>query len=334
MKSKESNNRPSRRQLLRQAPALTAAAVLVAQNGIGQTSGQNQPAPLPPATGRLQGKTAVITGAARGIGRSIAVAFAREGATIMGIDLVGPVSATVEYPAATPADLTETGRLVQAQGGRFIAVTADTRDRLALKAAAKQAERDLKHVDILVANAGIQVLASLLKMTDDQWDDNIQVNLTGMANTVRAFAPMMAERKQGSIIVTASGQGKKGFQNGSAYSASKWGTLGFMKSVALELGQYQVRVNALVPGLIATPMTLHEGRYKAIYEDYRPDPAPAHVTKEQAAQLRSGSTPMKLAWLSPDDMAPIVVFLGSDESRHVSGASFDIDAGDSGLFTA
>jgi NAD(P)-dependent dehydrogenase (short-subunit alcohol dehydrogenase family) len=171
---------------------------------------------------RLAGKTAVITGAARGIGRAIALAYAREGAAIMGIDKATEVSHTTSYRAATPDDLAETQRLVEAEGGRFISVALDIRDLAALRAAAQQAKTELGQVDILVANAGIQVFAPLLDMTDDQWHDVIDTNLTGTANTVRAFAPLMAEREQGSIIVTASGQGKKGFRHGSSYAASKW----------------------------------------------------------------------------------------------------------------
>jgi NAD(P)-dependent dehydrogenase (short-subunit alcohol dehydrogenase family) len=282
---------------------------------------------------RLQGKVAVITGAARGIGRSIAVAYAREGAAVMGIDIAAPPSAATAYQAATPADLAETQRLVEAEGGRFLAHTLDIRDLGALREAAELAARELGPVDVLVANAGIQVFAPLLEMDDAHWHDVIDTNLTGTANTVRAFAPAMAARRRGAIIVTASGQGKKGFRHGSSYAASKWGIIGFMKSAAIDLGQYGITVNALVPGLIATAMTLNETRLKEAYLDYKTDP-PAGITPEQAALVREQHTAMRLPWLSPDDMAPIVVFLGSDEARRISGASFDVDAGDSAQFTA
>ncbi|RZK48835.1 MAG: SDR family NAD(P)-dependent oxidoreductase, partial [Hymenobacter sp.] len=140
---------------------------------------------------RLQGKVAVITGVARGIGRAIAVAYAREGAAIMGIDKAAAVSPTTAYPVATPADLAETQRLVETEGGRFIAHQLDTRDLPALRAAAERAAQELGPVDILVANAGIQVFAPLLEMSDAQWHDVLDTNLTGTANTVRAFAPAM-----------------------------------------------------------------------------------------------------------------------------------------------
>lgn len=251
----------------------------------------------------------------------------------MGIDIAAEASAATAYRPATPDDLAETQRLVEAEGGRFIAVALDTRDLPALRVAAERARDELGQVDILVANAGIQVFAPLLEMTDDQWHDVIDVNLTGTANTVRAFAPLMAERQQGSIILTASGQGKKGFRHGSSYAASKWGIIGFMKSAALDLGPKQIRVNALVPGLIATDMTMNETRLTEAYQDYRSDP-PADLSLEEVAQVRGQRTAMRLPWLDPEDMAPTAVFLGSDEAHHISGASFDVDAGDSALFTA
>ncbi|WP_217278702.1 SDR family NAD(P)-dependent oxidoreductase [Hymenobacter sp. BRD67] len=251
----------------------------------------------------------------------------------MGIDLAAEVSHTTDYPAATPADLAETQRLVEAEGGRFVPVTLDIRNVEALRAAARQAQEIFGKIDILVANAGIQVFRPLLAMTDDHWHDVIDTNLTGTANTVRAFAPLMAERNQGSIIVTASGQGKKGFRHGSSYAASKWGIIGFMKSAAIDLGQHHITVNALVPGLIATAMTMNDTRLREAYQDYRSDP-PEHLTTEEVAKVRGQRTAMRLPWLAPEDLAPMAVFLASDEARHISGASFDVDAGDSALFTA
>ncbi|GAA4498672.1 SDR family NAD(P)-dependent oxidoreductase [Hymenobacter ginsengisoli] len=297
------------------------------------TSPSPHTAPHVSAPGRLAGKKAVVTGAARGIGRAIAVAFAREGADVLGIDIAGPASARTQYPAASPGDLDETARLVRALGRQFVAVTADIRSLAAMREAAAQATRELGQVDILVANAGIQVFAPLLEMDDAHWHDVIDTNLTGTANTVRAFAPLMAARKRGRIIITASGQGKKGFRHGSSYAASKWGLIGFMKSAALDLGEHNITVNALVPGLIDTPMTHNETRWTEAVKDYVKNP-PTPVTEQLAAQVRAEHTPLQLPWLQPEDMAPMVVFLASDEASRISGATFDVDGGDSAQFTA
>src|SRR6204780_1221092 len=212
-------------------------------------------------SGRLSGKAAIVTGAARGIGRATAVAFAREGADVMGIDIAGPVSSTLEVAPATAEDLAETGRMVEAAGARWREARLDQRDLPALRAAADEAYTAFGRLDILFANAGIQTFKPILDWQDADWRDTIDVNLTGTCNAIRAVAPHLVENGGGRIIVTSSTQGRHGTKYGAAYSASKWGIIGLMKSAALELGAHNITVNAVVPGLIDTPLTRHEDRY-------------------------------------------------------------------------
>jgi SDR family mycofactocin-dependent oxidoreductase len=281
----------------------------------------------------LTGKCAVITGAARGIGRAIAVALATAGADIMGIDICDVASPDVIYNPATEAELNETGRQVKELKRRFIAFKADTRDIEALRAAAEQAHNEFGKIDILVADAGIQVYSSLADMTDRQWKDVIDVNLTGTANTIRAFVPYMILKKSGRIILIASGQGRHGMRDGSAYSASKWGVIGLLKSVALELGEHQITINTVEPGLVDTAMTRNPGRWKEALKEAG-KPVTHEPSEEEVIDARIPTSVMKIPWMQPEDVAPAVVFLATDAAYRITGATYDVTAGDSAKYTA
>ena len=216
---------------------------------------------------RLRNKVTVVTGAARGIGRAAAVALAREGADVAGIDINAPVDPRLGVKPATPEDFRETERLVRAAGRRWLGITLDQRDLPSLRNAAKRIGREFGGIDIVFANAGIQAFKPLLEMEDADWHTQIDVNLTGTANVIRAFAPHLVKRGGGRIVVTSSTQGRHGTKNGAAYSASKWGIIGLMKSAALELGAYGIAVNAVIPGLIDTPLTRHEERFAQVLEE-------------------------------------------------------------------
>lgn len=278
--------------------------------------------------GRLAGKVAIITGAARGIGRAVALAFAREGAAVVGIDIGGSVTPTIEVEPATADELAETGRLVEAAGGGWLAETLDQRDIGALRAAAARAVSRFGGIDILFANAGIQAFKPLLDMEDADWHDQIDVNLNGTANALRAVAPHIVERGGGRIILTSSTQGRHGTKYGSSYSASKWGILGLMKSAALELGEHGITVNAVVPGLIDTPLTRHRQRYAQAVDDLDSG-KPTQALEADAEAKLLAKTPLGVPWIAPEDVAPVVVFLASDEARMVSGAAYDVTGGDS-----
>ncbi|MGT2479064.1 SDR family NAD(P)-dependent oxidoreductase (plasmid) [Methylobacterium oryzae CBMB20] len=284
---------------------------------------------------RLDGKVAVVTGAARGIGRASAAALAQAGADVVGIDIAGPVSSIMEAAKATPDELADTGRMVEAAGRRWLGLTADQRDIGALRNAADRIVQALGGIDILFANAGIQAFKPLLKMEDADWHDQIDVNLTGTANAIRAFAPHIVARGGGRIIVTSSTQGQHGTLNGSAYSASKWGIIGLMKSAALELGKHRITVNAVIPGLIDTPLTRHEERYTQALQVANKALSGNEAEDEEAAKAAlAGKSPLGVPWIDPDDVAPAVVFLASDAARMVSGTSYAVTAGDSANVTA
>jgi NAD(P)-dependent dehydrogenase (short-subunit alcohol dehydrogenase family) len=283
---------------------------------------------------KLKGKIAVITGAARGIGRSAALALAQEGADIVGIDICAQVCKRSGVKPSTPEDLQETGRLVEKAGSRWQSFIIDQRDLPMLRKAAEQIEKTWGGIDILFSNAGIQEFWPLLEMEDVDWHTQIDVNLSGTANVIRAIAPHFVKRGGGRIIVTSSTQGRHGMKYGAAYSASKWGIIGLMKSAALELGPYNITVNAVVPGLIDTALTRHEERYAQVIEDAGRQPTGTSEDEETARKILIAKSPLGVPWIAPEDIAAVVVFLASDAARMVSGATYDVTAGDSAHYNA
>ena len=210
---------------------------------------------------------------------------------------------------------------------------ADIRDMPAMKAAVERAVKDFGKLDIAVANAAIQIYGSLAEMSDDNWKNVIDVNLTGTANTLRAVIPHMLSNKSGRIVIIASGQGRHGFKNGSAYSASKWGVIGLMKSAAWEVGKDGITVNCVEPGLTDTPMTRNPGRWKGALKEGGKGPK-ENPTEQDVIAARLPQAVMGIPWMQPDDVAPAVVFLCTDAANRVSGATYDATAGDSVKYTA
>jgi NAD(P)-dependent dehydrogenase (short-subunit alcohol dehydrogenase family) len=322
--------------------AVLAAPAVLAQSkrtDDGPETLNGQPMPEPPAersagpvrAGRgssLKDKVTVVTGAARGIGRAIAVEFAANGADVVVIDIAGPVSSASDAAPASPEELAETVRQIKAWGRRAESIRADIRNIDALRKAADTIERDFGKIDVVVANAAIQRWKPLLEMEDADWKDTIENNLTGTANTIRAFAPKLVARRRGRIIVLSSMQGKHGTKDAASYSASKWGILGLMKSAALELGEYNVTVNAVIPGLVDTALTRYNKRLiESMGESgHKPSGSP---TPQQAWDVRAPTVALQVGWLQPDDISPVAVFLASDAAAMVTGAEYEVTAGDS-----
>ena len=168
---------------------------------------------------------------------------------------------------------------------------------------------------------------------DADWHDQIDVNLTGTCNAIRAVAPHLVKNGGGRIIVTSSTQGRHGTKYGAAYCASKWGIIGLMKSAALEFGQYKITVNAIVPGLIDTPLTRHRQRYEQAMDDLASQDSIA-VLEAEAKKKLIAKTPLGVPWIEPEAIAPAAVFLASDEADMVSGATYDVTGGDSANYNA
>jgi SDR family mycofactocin-dependent oxidoreductase len=273
--------------------------------------------------GRVEGKVAFVTGAARGQGRAHAVRLAQEGADIIAVDVCKRISSNEDIPAASPEHLAETTDLVKNLGRRIVAEEVDVRDYDALKQVVDSGVEQLGRLDIVVANAGIgNGGATLDKTSEADWTDMIDVNLAGVWKTVKVAVPHLLEGgRGGSIILTSSVGGLKAYPHTGHYIAAKHGVIGLMRTFAVELGQHNIRVNAVCPTNVNTPLFMNEGTMKL----FRPDlenPGPDDLAV--AAQFMHV---LPVGWVEPEDVANAVLFLASDESRYITGLPVTIDAG-------
>ncbi|MCX2931807.1 mycofactocin-coupled SDR family oxidoreductase [Mycobacterium sp. CVI_P3] len=277
--------------------------------------------------GRCEGKVAFISGAARGQGRSHAALLASEGADIIGFDLCGPLL-TTGYEPASWQDLEETERLVEKEGRRMIAFRADVRDYHEVKSGLDAAVAEFGgRLDIVAANAGIVTYGRAHELTDEVWQETIDVNLTGVWHTVKAAVPLMiAAGNGGSITITSSLAGLVGMANTVHYTATKHGVVGMMKTLVNELGQYSIRVNTIHPTNVNTHMLHNPGTY-ALFE-----PDVAQPSREGAMQNALGMHVLPIAQIEPIDMSNALLFLASDQARYVTGATLPIDGGASTKF--
>lgn len=268
----------------------------------------------------LENRVALITGGARGQGRAHALALARAGADIAVCDIAAPI-ATVPYPLATETDLADTVRQVEALGRRCIGVRADVRATDELSATVSRTLDELGGIDILVANAGICGFGPFCEIDDAMWDDMIATNLTGVFKTMRAVVPTMVERGGGRIIATASMGGKMGNPNLAHYVAAKWGVIGLVKTLALEVADKGITVNAICPATVDTAMVHND----ALYGLFAPDIE--QPTRQDVEPRYTAMNPIPAPWTPAEDIAAAALYLASDEARFVSGTTLDVCMG-------
>jgi (+)-trans-carveol dehydrogenase len=271
--------------------------------------------------GKLDGKVAFITGAARGQGRSHAVRLAQEGADIIAVDLCDQVG-SVGYPLATPEDLAETVRQVESLDRRIVAAQADVRDYAGLKNAADDGVAQLGRLDIVSANAGILSHGLTAELDETSWQDMIDINLTGVWHTAKVAIPhMIAGGRGGSLILTSSGVVMKGTPNFAHYVSAKHGIVGLMRTLALELAPHSIRVNSVHPTSVDTGMLRNAETLRL----FRPDLE--NPTVDDAADAFQAMNALPLRWVEPVDVSNAVLFLASDEARYITGITLPVDAG-------
>jgi (+)-trans-carveol dehydrogenase/(-)-trans-carveol dehydrogenase len=272
--------------------------------------------------GRVAGKVAFITGAARGQGRSHAIRLAQEGADIIAVDICEDV-AGIPYAGATEADLAETVKQVEALDRRIVAAKADVRDYQGLKRALDDGVAQLGRLDIVSANAGIGTSPyNAWEMDEAVWQAMIDINLTGVWHTAKAAIPHLIEGGNGgSIILTSSAAGLQAYQNIAHYVSAKHGVVGLMRTLALELAPHSIRVNSIHPTQVDTPMIQNEATYRL----FRPDLE--HPTRDDFAPASQAVNALPIPWVEPVDISNAVLFLASDEGRYITGVTLPVDAG-------
>jgi SDR family mycofactocin-dependent oxidoreductase len=262
--------------------------------------------------GSLDGKVALVTGGARGQGRSHALALAAEGADIVVWDAPQPMSSP-SYPLGTQEDLDLTAKLVADVGRRCLALSVDVRDSRQVGVAAERALEEFGRLDIALANAGIVSIAPLVEVTDEAWEEMVATNLTGVFTTLRAVVPPMVAQGWGRIVVTASMGGRMGIKGQSAYNATKWGVIGLAKSLALEVANDGITVNVVCPCTVRTPMV-------------QPDPA-REVPEEFLRQL-TRPNPIARPWIEAEDVTRAVMYLVQDPGV-LTGTVLEVSLGSS-----
>lgn len=269
--------------------------------------------------GRFDDKVVFISGGARGQGRSHAVRFAEEGADIVLMDACTDFP-SVPYGLGTSVELKETVELVEATGRRVVASEGDVRRLADVEAAVAAGIAEFGRIDVVLPNAGVVSYGTVADLTEDQWRDVVDINLTGVWHTVKATIPYLGEGS--SIILTSSVAGLKGIQNIGHYTATKHAVVGLMRSLVNELGPARIRVNAVAPTSVDTGMIQNTANRRLFRPDLE-DP-----TVEQVAEVSAGNHPFPEPWTEAEDITNAMLFLASEDARHITGAVLPIDLGE------
>ncbi len=277
------------------------------------------------AGGSLEGRVAFVTGAARGQGRAHAIRLAEDGADIIAIDSCGSISDTITYPMPSADDLAETVAAVESTGRKVLAREVDIRDLAAQQQVVADGIEQFGRLDIVVANAGVLSWGRMFEMSEEQWDTVIEVNLSGTWRTIRAAIPaMITPGNGGSIIIVSSSAGLKATPGNGHYSASKHGLVGLTNALAIEVGEFGIRVNSIHPYSIDTPMVEPDAmmeifsKYPAFLHSF--SPMPYHPVNH------AGKKGLK-EFMSPEEVSDVVSWLAGDGSATISGSQIAVDRG-------
>lgn len=270
-------------------------------------------------TGRLNGKRALITGAARGIGRACALRFAEEGADIALVDVARDI-ATVPYPGARQGQLEEARAAVEALGRRALTFIADVCDQASLNRSVDQMISAWGGIDVLVAAAGIDSWGNAWELSEDEWQRMLDINLSGVWRTAKAVAPVMIEKKSGAMAFIGSVLSHRANQQFAHYTAAKHGVLGLVRSFALELAPSMVRVNSVDPTVVHTDMVMNQAYLDRLCGH-------SGATQDEARRQYVGWNTLPVPWLEPVDVANAALFLVSDEARYITGVALPVDLG-------
>jgi SDR family mycofactocin-dependent oxidoreductase len=272
--------------------------------------------------GRLAGRVALVTGAARGQGRSHALRFAAEGADLILVDVCEDVG-SAPYPGATPEELERTRAEVEGLDRRAVAAQVDVRDADLLTETVRAAALELGGLDVVSVNAGIVSYGPLAELPRESWQEMLDVTLTGAFHTVQATVPLLlAQGRGGSIVFTGSTAGLRGSTTIGHYSAAKHGVVGLARTLALELAPHGIRVNAVCPSNVDTPMIQNPATLARFFPDLD---APTRADAEREGSPYRAMHPMGFPWVDAEDVTDAVLFLASDEARRISGVALPVD---------